>query len=95
MVKDAVTSEKLAEKFKTEKDTPYARWVAAEGLDIIDGIHVPNLNSVELKPWPRRGGAAVFINHDASRTSNDCYVMEIPAGAKLELSLHYIHPLGG
>jgi hypothetical protein len=82
-VKDAVTSEKLAEKFKTEKETPYTRWVAAEGLDIIDGIYVPNLNTVELKPWPRRGGEAVFINHDASRTSNDCYVMEIPAGGKL------------
>ena len=82
-VKDAVTSEKLVEKFKTEKETPYTRWVAAEGLDIIDGIHVPNLNTVDLKPWPRRGGEAVFINHDASRTSNDCYVMEIPAGGKL------------
>ena len=82
-MKDAVTSEKLAEKFKTEKETPYTRWVAAEGLDIINGIHVPNLNTVNLRPWPRRGGEAVFINHDASRTSNDCYVMEIPAGGKL------------
>jgi oxalate decarboxylase/phosphoglucose isomerase-like protein (cupin superfamily) len=25
----------------------------------------------------------VFINHEASRTSNDCYVCEIPAGGKL------------
>src|SRR5881409_2705308 len=38
---------------------------------------------VELKPWPRRGGAGVFINHDASRTSNDCYVCAIPPGGKL------------
>ena len=32
-----------------------------------------------------RGAAAtrVFINHDASRTSNDCYVMEIPPGKSL------------
>jgi oxalate decarboxylase/phosphoglucose isomerase-like protein (cupin superfamily) len=82
-VKDALTSTKLAEKFRAEKETPYTRWVAAEGLEIIDGIHVPNLNTVDLRPWPRRGGAAVFINHDASRTSNDCYVMEIPAGGKL------------
>jgi oxalate decarboxylase/phosphoglucose isomerase-like protein (cupin superfamily) len=26
----------------------------------------------------------VFINHEASRTSNDCYVCEIPPGRKLE-----------
>ncbi len=42
-----------------------------------------NLHTVELKPWARRGGRGVFINHDASRTSNDCYVCEIPSGGKL------------
>ncbi|MGH3750968.1 MAG: cupin domain-containing protein, partial [Micromonosporaceae bacterium] len=46
--------------------------------------YVPNLRTVELKPWARRGGSGVFINHDASRTSNDCYVCEIPPGGKLE-----------
>ena len=43
----------------------------------------PNLHTVELKPWPRRGGKGVFLNHDASRTSNDCYVCEIPPGKQL------------
>ena len=38
---------------------------------------------MELKPWPRRGGKGVFLNHDASRTSNDCYVCEIPPGKEL------------
>ena len=42
-----------------------------------------NLNTVELKPWARRGGTGVYINHEASRTSNDCYVCEIPPGKKL------------
>jgi oxalate decarboxylase/phosphoglucose isomerase-like protein (cupin superfamily) len=84
MAKSAIVSDKLAEKFKTEKETPYTRWVASEGLSIIDGIYVPDLKTVELKPWARRGGNAVFINHDGSRTSNDCYVMEIPKGGKLE-----------
>ena len=84
MAKDAIVSEQLAQKFATEKETPYTRWVDSEGLDIISGHFVQNLNTVELKPWARRGGKAVFINHDASRTSNDCYVCEIPAGGKLE-----------
>ena len=83
MVKSAIVSDKLADKFRTEKETPYTRFIAAEGLDIINGLYVPSLHDVELKPWARRGGNAVFINHDASRTSNDCYVMEIPAGSKL------------
>ncbi len=54
-----------------------------EGLDVISAQYVANLRTVELKPWPRRGGRGVYINHDASRNSNDCYVCEIPPGKKL------------
>jgi oxalate decarboxylase/phosphoglucose isomerase-like protein (cupin superfamily) len=81
--RDAIVDEKLAGKFATEKESPYTRWVAAEGLDIIAAHYVPDLRTVELKPWARRGGRGVFINHEATRTSNDCYVCEIPAGTKL------------
>ncbi|MBO0823852.1 MAG: cupin domain-containing protein [Actinobacteria bacterium] len=80
---DAVVDDVLAGKFATEKDTPYTRWVAREGLDIISGHFVRDLRTVELKPWARRGGQAVFINHDATRTSNDCYVCEIGPGTEL------------
>ena len=83
MAKDALVSQDLAKKFATEKDSPYVRWVHDEGLDIIAAHYVPDLNTVELKPWARRGGAGVFVNHEASRTSNDCYVCEIPQGGEL------------
>ena len=33
MAKDALVSEDLARKFATEKETPYTRWVRAEGLE--------------------------------------------------------------
>ena len=84
MAKNAIVSEAMAQKFATEKETPYTRWVADEGLDIISAHYVPNLHTVDLKPWARRGGRGVYINHEASRTSNDCYVCEIPPGQKLE-----------
>jgi oxalate decarboxylase/phosphoglucose isomerase-like protein (cupin superfamily) len=80
---NALVSEAVAKNFATEKETPYTRWVAAEGLDILDAMYVYDLHTVELKPWPRRGGRGVFLNHDASRTSNDCYVCEIPPGKQL------------
>lgn len=83
MSERAVVSEAFAQKFATEKDSPYTRWVRNEGLDIFPAMYVRNLREVELKPWARRGGRAAFVNHDASRTSNDSYVMEIPAGGKL------------
>jgi hypothetical protein len=79
----ALVSEDMAKKFATEKETPYTRWVRAEGLSIISAHYVPNLRTVELKPWPRRGGRGVYINHEASRTSNDCYVCEIPPAGQL------------
>src|SRR5580692_5758861 len=82
---DMNVSGDLASKFATEQDsdTPYRRWVRSEGLDVIGALYVRNLRHVELKPWARRGGAGVYINHDASRTSNDCYVAEIPPGKSL------------
>ena len=81
--KNALVSEAIAKKFETERATPYTRWVEAEGLDIIPSIYVENLHTVELKPWARRGGRGVYLNHDASRTSNDCYVCEIAPGQEL------------
>jgi oxalate decarboxylase/phosphoglucose isomerase-like protein (cupin superfamily) len=83
MTKDAIVSSEIAQKFATERSTPYTEWVQKEGLDIISALYVPNLHTVELKRWERRGGRGVYINHDASRTSNDCYICEIPAGGKL------------
>ena len=85
MAGDVKVSDELANKFTTEKDknAPYVRWVTAEGLDITSAHYVPNLRHVELKPWARRGGQGMYMNHQASRTSNDCYVCEIPPGKSL------------
>jgi oxalate decarboxylase/phosphoglucose isomerase-like protein (cupin superfamily) len=84
LAKDAIVSDEMAKKFETERDTPYTRWVKDEGLDIIGAHYVADLRTVDLKNWARRGGKGVFINHEASRTSNDCYVCEIPPGKSLE-----------
>jgi oxalate decarboxylase/phosphoglucose isomerase-like protein (cupin superfamily) len=82
-IKNAIVPEGMAKNFATEKETPYTRWIAQEGLDILDAMYVRNLHTVELKLWARRGGRGVYLNHDASRTSNDCYVCEIPPGRQL------------
>ena len=82
--KTTIVSDEMAKKFASEKETPYTKWVRDEGLDIIDSTYIPSLYTMELKPWARRGGKGVFLNHDSSRTTNDCYVCEIPPGKKLE-----------
>ena len=83
MAKDALVAEEFAQKFATEKETPYTEWVRSEGLDIISSFYVADLHAIDLKPWPSRRGRGVFLNHDASRTSNDCYVCEILPGDQL------------
>jgi oxalate decarboxylase/phosphoglucose isomerase-like protein (cupin superfamily) len=83
MAKDLTVSHDLANKFAAELDQPYLRWVKSEGLDIISAQYVRNLRTVELKPWARRDAKGVMINHDASRISNDCYVLEIAPGGKV------------
>ena len=83
MGQNALVSDDLAQKFASEKETPYTRWVRSEGLDIRSSFYVPDLHTVELQAWARRGGRGVFLNHDASRSSNDCYVCEIAPGKEL------------
>src|SRR5258708_26032088 len=83
MANSPTVSDEFAKKFAVEKETPYVRWVRGEGLDIISAQYVANLRTGELKRWPRRGAKGVYINHDASRFSNDCYICEIPAAGKL------------
>src|SRR5258708_13282003 len=99
MARNAIVSEEFAKKFATERETPYTRWVRGEGLEIIGAHYVPNLHTVGLKPWARRGGAGVYLNHDASRTSNDCYACDIPPGGNLAPQRHLlddmIYFLGG
>jgi mannose-6-phosphate isomerase-like protein (cupin superfamily) len=92
VAQDAVVSKELADKFRTEKDSAYLRFVRNDGLDIIGAHYVQNLRTTALKPWPRRGNAAkgVFINHEASRFSNDCYVCEIAPGQKLA-PMHHLY----
>lgn len=75
--------EDLAQKFATEKASAYTDWIEREGLAVVSAHYVPDLHTVELKPWARREGRGVYINHESSRTSNDCYVCEIPSGGEL------------
>lgn len=67
----------------------YRKWVETEGIPIIDGHYVESLQEVDVFPWPRLGGLGVYINHEASDVSNDCYVAEIPPGQALAPQRHF------
>ena len=68
---------------RPRRTRPICAGCAARASTSSSAHYVRNLRSVALKPWARRGGRGVFLNHDASRTTNDCYVCEIPPAGKL------------
>ena len=56
----------------------YNEWVARQGIPVIEGYFVEDVNSVELEPWEERGGKGAFINLIGTGESNDTYICEIP-----------------
>src|SRR3990172_5581242 len=39
----------------------YRSWSEGEGLPVIKGYSVPDIQAVPLKPWRRKGGLGAFI----------------------------------
>ena len=61
VAQDAIVSEELAKKFAIEKETALScAGSRGEGLDVIGAHYVPNLHTVELKPWARAAASGVL-----------------------------------
>lgn len=71
----------------------YAQWRSEQGLDSVEGYFIPDLFTVPLRPWPRTGGAGVFINLLGAAETDDAYVCEIPPGASLKPERHVYEEL--
>jgi quercetin dioxygenase-like cupin family protein len=54
--------------------------VEGQGLPLVQGHYIADLKTAEVVPWARRNARGAFINHDASNTSNDCYLLELAPG---------------
>jgi|SRR5579871_1776337 len=66
-------------------ETPYARWLQEEGVAIHEGFTVDDVRELELAPWPRVGGNAIFITLYAHMEANNgLYLVEIPSRRSLE-----------
>ncbi len=61
--------------------TPYEQWMAGEGVPIYTGYHVPDVRSLELKPWQRLGARGALINLEGAEVTDGAYVCEIAPGA--------------
>lgn len=77
-------------RLRVEKRGPsvYKQWLKREGIPVIDGHHIEDMATIDLYPWARKGGKGIYINHEFSDKSNDCYVAEIPPGGSQNPDKH-------
>ncbi len=66
-----------------ERINAYREFQRQEGIPVIEGFAVEDLSTVEVAPWPRKGGRGTFINLEGTGGTNDAYVCEIPPGGAL------------
>ena len=74
-------------------DTPYDRWITAQGIDVMRGFFVEDLYTVPLKWWDRVGGYGVYIMLDGTGYLDDAYVCGIPPGKSLNPQRHIYEAL--
>jgi mannose-6-phosphate isomerase-like protein (cupin superfamily) len=66
----------------------YKDWQRSEGVPSLTGFYIEDLKTVELAPWPRKGGAGLFINLEGTGGQNDMQVVELAPGHASELERH-------
>lgn len=60
---------------------PYEEWLKAENIPVYRDYAIPNLRTVEVKPWKRLGVLGAYIDLVGGEGVNDAYICEIPPGA--------------
>jgi len=68
--------------------TAYEKWIEQEGIPIVGGYGVEDLEDVELAPWKRTGGKAAFIQIVGLEGFTGMVLGEIPAGGALHPMKH-------
>src|SRR4051794_23478082 len=65
----------------------YEEWQKSEGLKVIHDFAFEDLRTLELGPWPRKGGSGAVINIPNDILKNDAHVIEISSGGNRSRSV--------
>ncbi|MBI4527605.1 MAG: cupin domain-containing protein [Deltaproteobacteria bacterium] len=84
---------KISNQQIAEKKSSYRKWVEAEGVPLIEGFFVDDINTLPLKPWDRKGGLGTLICLEGTGETNDAYVCEIAPGKSLKAEKHLFEEL--
>lgn len=70
------------------KKTAYEMWREMQGVPVLGGFHIEDLNQVELSPWAWKGGNGVILDLEGTDDTSDSYICEIPPGGHLNPMKH-------
>lgn len=71
-----------------ERIDTYGNWLAAQGIPIVRGFFIDDLNEVDLSYWDVKGVPAAFVLLEGTGGTNDGYVCEIPPAGKTKPQRH-------
>ena len=66
----------------------YEEWQRSQGVPIVGGFYVEDLTTLELGPWPQKGGRGAFLNLEGTGGVDDAQVVEIALGKASEPERH-------
>jgi oxalate decarboxylase/phosphoglucose isomerase-like protein (cupin superfamily) len=69
--------------------TAYFKWMARQGIPVVDGYGVEDVRDIAMAPWARMGGNAAFVNLYGMEGVTGMYVGEISAGGALNPERHF------
>ena len=67
---------------KPERIDTYKNWQEEQGIPVVRGFFVEEINKVELEHWDLKGVPCSFVVLDGTGGTNDAYVCEIPPGGQ-------------
>ena len=73
---------------KRERLTAYEKWIATEGIPVVEGYGVTDVNQLELAEWSRAGGKGAYIQLTGLEGITGLYVGEIAPGSGLKPERH-------
>jgi len=71
-----------------ERIDAYEQWQRSEGVPVVKGFYIEDLNALELDRWERKGGSGAIVNLEGTGGVNDMHVVEIGPGRASEPERH-------
>ena len=66
----------------------YDIYMDEQGIPVVEGWSVPDVRSIDLKPWRRLGGKGAFVQLYGQEYITGMYVVEVPPGSALNIEQH-------